>query len=154
MRIAFYKGGQSLADQIIMWKTEGPYSHCEAVLGFNPVSQAYTCASSSLRDGGVRFKDIRLDPSKWDVIDVPGVDAAKVARFFLAHDGEPYDTRGVISFVVPVGNTPDGWFCSEALGAAAGIREAKRFDPTSLACVFECMGGLWIQGGPAWAKAA
>lgn len=152
MRIAFYKGRNKPFNWLVSWKMNGPYSHCEAVFDLAP-SGAFSCASSSFSDGGIRFKDIELRADRWDVIDVPGIDAEQAMRWFKAHAGAPYDVRGLVSFIVPVGNTPGGWFCNEAVGAACGVPEPHRFEPNTLACLLERLGGVWVQGGPPWALA-
>lgn len=154
LRVAFYKGRSRPFNLLVSWKMDGPYSHTEAVLGTNPISGLMTCASSSFMDGGVRFKDIELEPDRWDIIEVAGVDPERVAEWFRQRLGQPYDVRGLVSFVLPVGNTPDGYFCNEAVGAAIGLPEPARFDPNSFACVLERLGGVWVQGGPPWAENA
>ncbi len=164
MRAAFYKGRSKLFNRLVSWKSEGPYSHCEAVFETTPVTGLSLCASSSFTDGGIRFKDIYLDPAQWDIIEVPGIDSEGVKNWFLGHefyasnDGSlcrtPYDVRGLITFIFPVGHTKNGYFCDEALGAAIGLPQPHRFDPNGLACILERLGGVWIQGGPEWAKAA
>lgn len=137
MRFAFYKGNSRLFNKLVRWKTEGIYSHCEAQFGEN------SFASSSFMDKGVRFKNIILNPEHWDVIEVPGIDEQKVHNWFMEHLGQPYDVRGLINFIIPVGNSK-GWFCGEALAASLGINEPWRLDPNSLARVLEFAGGTWV----------
>lgn len=161
-KFAFYKGTDKPFNKLVSWKMEGPYSHCEAVFEFDPETGLYLCASSSFMDRGIRFKDIGLNPAKWDIIDVPGIDGDDVKSWFMDHlfyvdaNGQwrrtPYDVRGLVSFLIPVGHTPEGYFCDEALGAAIGLVEPHRFEPNGLACILERLGGKWIQGGPAWAQ--
>lgn len=141
MQLAFYKGTKRVFNKLVVWKTEGPYSHCEAV--FPQPDGSTLCASASFTDGGVRFKTIKLDPALWDIIDVP-VSTAKCLVWFKVHEGERYDTRGLVNFIIPVGHDPNGWFCDEALGAAIGITHPERFDPTDLACICERIGGVWV----------
>lgn len=135
MIIAFYKGRKRLFDKLICWKTEGPYSHVEAGFGNN------LYASASFQDGGVRFKSMTLDPEMWDVMEVPGLDQEKIHAWFTEHAGEPYDVRGLVNFIIPVGNNPNGWFCNEALGASLGLAEPWRLDPTGFARLCELLGG-------------
>lgn len=142
MKIAFYTGSRRLFNKLVCWKMRGPYSHVEAVIedGGNGLA---LCASASFSDGGVRFKQIDLRSGNWDVIDVPSIDAARVAQWFAWHEHEPYDVRGLVNFILPVGHNPEGWFCDEALLDAMGMREAWRFDPNSMARVCELLGGKW-----------
>ncbi len=138
MIIAFYKGRERLFDKLIGWKTEGPYSHVEAYFG----NDLY--ASASFQDGGVRFKTMTLNPANWDLMEVANLDPIKILEWFKEHQGEPYDTRGLVNFIIPVGHTTNGWFCNEALGAAMGLQEPWRFDPTGLACILLKLGGHWV----------
>lgn len=160
MQLAFYKGTDHLFNKLVVWKMEGPYSHCEAVFGINPLTGLYICASASFTDGGVRFKELALEPENWDIIEVPVISAARVAQWFVQNEfyldahgrlqRSPYDVRGLVNFIVPVGHNPRGWFCDEALGAACDVPQPQRFDPNSLACLLQRLGGSWIQGGPGW----
>lgn len=87
-------------------------------------------ASSSLMDGGVRIKKaVRLNRAHWMAVEVPGWNAKQSESWFLAHDGEPYDTRGAIGSVLyGIGDNP-GWFCNEACGASIGQIDAKAMPP-------------------------
>ncbi|MEX4029427.1 enoyl-CoA hydratase, partial [Haemophilus influenzae] len=85
--LALYKGKKSgkkpkdllarLSDWLTRKLTKGAYSHCEiAVMKETFVSGhhyetevTYECYSSSIRDGGVRCKEIDVSDSlKWDLI--------------------------------------------------------------------------------------
>jgi len=151
MRIAFYKGKQRLFNRFVCWWTNGPYSHCEVVFDAGPglVSPAL-CASSSFMDGGVRFKVIDLDPEKWDVIDVPALSQEQAYRWFHENEDAGYDLIGLLSTSFPIRHSMWRYFCNEAVGAAGGLQDAWRFNPTSFARVCELLGGRWIQGGPPW----
>jgi hypothetical protein len=149
MRFAFRRNDARLFSRIIVWRMDGPYSHCEAVFGPALLADPgiYLCASASYLDHGVRFKEIALPADGWDIIDVPAVDPDKVRSWFLKHEGEPYDVRGLFDFLLPfpVGHNPDGWFCDEACAAAIGLKRAQHFDPNDFAAILEVMGGTWIQ---------
>jgi hypothetical protein len=152
MRIAFYKGRKRFFNRFVNWWTQGPYSHCEAVFShedqWNPAKPMY-CASSSFLDGGVRFKDIVLDPAKWDVIDVPSVDGLLAIDWFHHHLHDGYDLVGLLATSIPVRHGGRRWFCNEAVGAAIGLDDAWRFNPTSFARIVTLLpGSKWIQGGP------
>lgn len=151
MRIAFYKGKTRLFNRFVSWWTSGPYSHCEAVFSaedrWDPTQSKY-CASASFMDDGVRFKDIVLEPAKWDVIDVRAIDGIEVLEWFDKHRGQPYDVLGLLAVASPIPEDSKKWFCSEAIATAACIRDGWRFDPNRLASVCQRLGGTWIQGGP------
>lgn len=138
MNIAFYKDNTKLFNRFISWWTNGPYSHCEAMVSENK------WASSSVEDGGVRFKTMVLNPAKWDVIDVPGVDLEEIKSWFNSHLGDSYDLLGLLSIFSPVSEDKNKEFCSEAIAAAMGIRDPWRFDPNRLAIVCEQLGGKWL----------
>lgn len=133
MRLAFYKGRhrgwRGLLDAAVRWWTRGPYSHVELVLADG------TCWSSSARDGGVRDKAINLTSGNWDLLPVAG-DEAAAAAWFADHAGAGYDWLGLFGFVWRAsGGEGARWFCSEAVAAALGYRDAWRFDPNTLAAV-------------------
>lgn len=69
MQVAFYKGRKRLFNRLTSWWLRGAYSHCELLLGTDPLGRTI-CASSSFMDGGVRVKHMVLDPAHWDVINV------------------------------------------------------------------------------------
>jgi hypothetical protein len=96
-------------------------------------------------DGGVRFKIIEFDPEHWDIVDIPGVDEAKVRSWFNQHLGDKYDVRGLAAVLTPIPQNKYKWFCNEAIGAAMGITDPWRFSPNSFASLCEAMGGEWIE---------
>lgn len=149
MKIAFYKGRKRLFNRFVSWWTSGPYSHCEAVFEMaHGITGPVLCWSSSWMDGGVRWKEMTLDPDHWDIIDVPTFDDARVLCWFCDHQNDNYDLLGLLSTSLPIRHAAVRWFCSEAIGAAVGMQESWRFDPNSLARICEIAGGVWIQGGP------
>lgn len=148
MLVAFYKGRKRLFNRFVSWWTSGPYSHCEAVIELgHGASGTVLCLSSSWMDKGVRPKVMALDPAHWDIIDVPSVDVTGVLRWFNDHDKDDYDLPGLLSTSLPIRHGRRRWFCSEAVGAAIGLKEPWRFDPNSFARICEALGGNWIQGG-------
>jgi len=133
MRLAFYKarrrGFAGLFDAAVRWWTRGPYSHVELVFADG------LAASASNRDGGVRFKRITFAPDRWDFVPIAG-DEAAARRWFEQHQGAGYDYAGLFGFVWRPGNgKARRWFCSEAVAAALGYRDAWRFCPNTLAVV-------------------
>ncbi len=131
MQVAFYKGRKRLFNRLTSWWLRGAYSHCELLLGTDPLGRTI-CASSSFMDGGVRVKHMVLDPAHWDVINVEG--SADQARDWLQeHHGQGYDLLGLVGFIARVlGHDKARWVCSEAVAAMLGLPDAWRFDPCSL----------------------
>ncbi|EJE53778.1 hypothetical protein PMI14_01329 [Acidovorax sp. CF316] len=131
---AFYKsvrpGLQGIYSRGVQFIDKGPYSHCEAVFSDG------LSASASWMDKGVRFKDVVYKPGHWDIIPLP-LDMEDAARdWFEFNQGLPYDLLGNVRFVLPwADESPDGYFCSEALAAALGLREPWRFGPNGLAAL-------------------
>lgn len=130
MRVAFYKGRRKgwagLFDAAVRWWTHGPYSHTEIVFSDG------TAASSSFRDGGVRFKAIVFEPARWDFVTVEA-DEHAARQWFRVHLGARYDVAGLFGFVWRRSRGADRrWFCSESTAAALGLRDPWRFDPNTL----------------------
>lgn len=134
MRAAFYKatrpGLQGLYSRAVREIDRGPYSHCELIFSDG------MSGSASFIDGGVRLKHIDYDPAHWDFIDPPAHLELQARAWFEQHQGEPYDLLGNLRFVWwMVREAPAGWFCSEALAAALGLREPWRLGPNGLAAL-------------------
>ena len=136
--LIFYKGTRAanpharLFDRLATWRTRGPYSHCELVL--DRIDHMVLCWSSSFLDGGVRSKWIDVSTGRWDVVTFPG-DRAAAARWFEAHQGEPYDWFALMGWVLPWRvSHRRWWFCSEACGAAIGLPSevTRRLSPSDL----------------------
>lgn len=137
LELAFYKGTRAenpasrLFDRIVCWRTGGRFSHVEIVC--TTVSDGRTvCASSSFRDGGVRFKTIDLNTGRWERVTVDGDHSAAVF-WFSEHEDQPYDWFGLLGWVFPwrVSNRR-WWFCSEAVSEALGIPDSWRISPSDL----------------------
>lgn len=131
MEAAFYKGTRpglpGVYNRLVRWWTKGKYSHCEIVFGGN------VCGSSSFMDGGVRLKQIEMDPAHWDFIDLPDKIEMQAMRWFCAHAGEKYDILGNLHFVIGgIGDDRNKWFCSEAIAAALNLTDPWRYDPAIL----------------------
>lgn len=131
MYVAFYKGRKRLFNRLTAWWLGGDFSHCELVLGFDPIGRAI-CASSSMMDGGVRVKHMTLDPSHWDVVPVSGSLTAAWG-WMNKHTGAGYDFLGLFGFVARfVGHDKSKFVCSEAVAEMLGMTDGWRFDPCSL----------------------
>jgi hypothetical protein len=135
MKVAFYKatrpGLQGLFNSLVRWWTNGPYSHCEAVLYIR--ADGYSiCASSSKMDGGVRIKPILLNPEHWDIVEID-FDPDVVALWYYANLGKLYDTLGLFGFVWRrADGHKDKYVCAESIAAALGIGQPWRLDPNTL----------------------
>lgn len=123
MQLALYKGPPSslihnITHYITRLWTWSKYSHAELVIDGR-------CYSSSARDGGVRGKDINLLSGHWDVFDLTDNKQKKAdaLAWFVEHNGNPYDYRNIIRYVLPfIGHNKNHWVCYESIGAALGIK--------------------------------
>ena len=140
--LALYKGRKSgrspkalamrFADWVIRKATRGIYSHCEIAVALG--DGVFECYSSSLRDGGVRCKVMRLPSDKWDLIEINKA-GTSVSAFFVATQSCGYDWLGVVGF--PWGlNMRDKWFCSEWCACVLGLPKPHRYTPSGLAVLF------------------
>ncbi|RZN59028.1 enoyl-CoA hydratase [Avibacterium paragallinarum] len=152
--LALYKGNRSgkgfavqkakLGDWLTRKLTKGKYSHCEiAIETFEQWGQydwrkRYQCYSSSIRDGGVRCKEINLDSGKWDLIALNGVDEYQIIRYFEQTKSKHYDWLGALGVVLFTPQSRDKFFCSEwCANAINGGDEGWRFSPNHLAAIFK-----------------
>lgn len=133
MYFAFYKGRGRLSDLAIRLFTGGPCSHVEMVMTKPKEGAMFRALSASGRDGGVRIKDIKYDPKKWDFVEAPWVSSqAWVAcRQYL---DQPYDYVGILlSQLLPLRRHERGaWFCSELCAFACGFDVPQDYAPNGL----------------------
>jgi len=119
MKIAFYLGKYgTLYDKIIMLVTLSKYSHCEIVFS-DGVS-----ASSSPRDGGVRFKKINFN-ERWSMYEIKNVDVNpdQVRQYFNENLGDKYNWIGAVLSAFNISyRRKHIKFCSEACSQALKIR--------------------------------
>jgi hypothetical protein len=137
MELIFYKARGKLLDGAIRWKTWGPYSHCELRL------EQHLTFSSSYRDGGVRYRDMSIDPAKWDrlIVDLPTPAADLLMKWTIRQHGN-YDLWGILGFVFgkSIENTAE-WYCSEicvdALNRYLDLDLPRHISPNALyqACI-------------------
>ena len=130
---AWYRPGVAaarLSDWIIRTLTGSPYSHCE--LAVPCADGQYDCYSSSIRDGGVRFKTMPLPPEKWDLIPVD-VNPEQVYEALAATFAAKYDWLGATGVIARWRHDKRKWFCSEWCAMALGLANPERFSPGSLA---------------------
>lgn len=146
MRAAFYKGTRpgfsGLYNRVVRLVDGGPYSHAELIFSDG------MAASSSLVDGGVRFKRIAFDPARWDIVDLDPAqfDEAAARAWFTKHQGAPYDLAGNLKFVWswwPASKT--AWFCTSSIAAALRLPPVEKpwwYGPRKLAARLFPGGGV------------
>lgn len=128
MKAAFYKGTRpglgGLFNMLVRFWTKGPYSHVELIFSDG------MSASSSFIDGGVRFKLIKYDESRWDFIELPDSLEENARKLFVVHAGKAYDYWANIRFSFGfIPDSKDKYMCAEAGMAALGFDDAWRFEP-------------------------
>lgn len=163
-------GFKGLGSLLVRWRLRSEYSHTEMM--FEPgdgvehlvpdgslepdADGAYWCASSTATDpmpsysprragrsGGVRFKRIVPETSKWVIQDLSEkYDPVATAQWFKIHEGECYDWKHILSFIGTIVNlllqqSTTKWTCTEACGAALGFHTAEIFDPRNLPVVVD-----------------
>ena len=134
---AWYRPGVAaarLSDWISRSLTGSPYSQCE--LGGPCADGQYDCYSSSIRDGGVRFKTMPLPPEKWDLIPVDA-SPEQVHEALAATFGAKYDWAGATGVIARWRHDKRKWFCSEWCAWTLGLANPERFCPGSLAAYLQ-----------------
>ena len=128
VQLALRKNDTRLTARAIQWWTNSIYSHCEIVID-------NMCYSSSAMDGGVRRKQITLDPEKWDVIELAWADAGRSLSYFQATDPQKYGWLGlVVSQLFNLNRETKGaQFCSQWCAAALGLPNPASYSPRTLA---------------------
>lgn len=127
VQLALRKNDTRITARFIQWWTNSIYSHCELVVDG-------MCYSSSAMDGGVRSKRIELDAAKWDVIELPWADGAKIVRYFRETDHHKYGWTGLITAqMLNRGQGEDqAQFCSQWCAAAMTLPNPASYSPASL----------------------
>lgn len=135
IQVAFYKGPPKSSDILhvithnaIKLRTWSKYSHAELVID----GWAY---SSSVRDRGVRRKQIEFDTSKWDIIDIDpsAVNLNYAMHFFLLFEGSKYDWWNIVRYVLPfVKHKKNKFVCFEFIGAMLNFAGYQRLDADDL----------------------
>ena len=137
LKIAFYIGKSRenprvrLWDKFVCFVDGSVYSHAELVLQEFPDGTCL-CASSSARDGGVRFKRIQLNPNHWVLVDIYG-DKDYAERWMSDRLGRGYDWLGLAR--TKLRWTPDSqtrYFCTEAVAEMLGLEDAASYGPRLL----------------------
>lgn len=151
--LALYKGNKTgwhptalmarLADLAVRKLTNGKFSHCEIAVCHESYTDKYTqdiyydCYSASIRDGGVRKKEISLEDGKWDLIRLDNVTEAKIKAYFEQTKGKPYDWFGALGIIFGIPHARRKFFCSEwCFNAITRGSDGWRFSPNDLAVIF------------------
>ncbi|MCB7131067.1 hypothetical protein LE270_03130 [Salmonella enterica subsp. enterica serovar Hillegersberg] len=133
--LAFYKGRSDhhglarLSDWLTRLVTRGEYSHCE--LAVEQGNGEFLCYSSSVRDKGVRRKQMPLPHDKWDLIALNAL-SISVEQFFRRNDAMKYDWLGAVGFVVFNRGRENKYFCSEFCADFLGLVDSWRYSPNML----------------------
>lgn len=155
--LALYKGKKTgkkpaallarFSDWLTRKLTKGAYSHCEIAIkktqfvsgGHYELEHSYECYSSSIRDGGVRCKEIDVSDSlKWDLIELTDVTEAQVKYYFNCTKGLKYDWWGAFGIILGIKQKRSRFFCSEwCFNAIRDSKEGWRFSPNQLAVIFK-----------------
>lgn len=135
-----HNGWQGLVNRGIRLVTNSIYSHSEISIG-NPFEAVVPCFSSSGVDGGVRRKEMQLNPENWDIQPVPWLTEKTVIDWWSRNNGRPYDFAGVTRFALPylARQHQTAWFCSEAAGAMLGFDEPWRLCPADIHSIVASM---------------
>lgn len=143
MKVAHYIGahrGDTLSVRLgwaaVRAVQRGPWRRVTHVEAIHEVHDDGTCtiASSSLRDGGVRAKRVRLTRGNWLIADVPQWDVAASIELLRRTRGQRYDWRGAAATVLPLRQSTEEWFCTEWLGRPY-LRASHIFGPSQLAAI-------------------
>lgn len=130
LKIAFYIAEHgNITDKIISILTLSKYSHCEIIFDDGE------WASSSPRDGGVRFKVIEPDPTHWDIFTLSNWNSdvqqqsyyEKFARhWFILNLGKAYDWLGAIGSALNIDlSSKNKKFCSQVCAAVIGLEHTN-----------------------------
>jgi hypothetical protein len=115
MKLAFKRSSGFIGKAIDRLSGRDGFSHVELVF-----SDGRSFSSTSLdKEKGVRFKDIAYShPKEWVNVQLfpPFGAEAKIREMAESLIPAPYDTRGVLRFIIPwMKEHPKAYFCSEAV---------------------------------------
>lgn len=141
--LALYKGKGLIGNALVRVWTRSIYSHCELV-----IDDAWY--SSSLMDGGVRAKQIAMNPDHWDLIRLPDSVAPLILEHYVATAGQRYGWLDLIRSQIFNGNHDEAGasFCSEWCAAALRLPNPASYSPRTLAELV-----AWIMGANTFAAA-
>lgn len=125
---AFYN---SFQDALIRLLTKGVYSHCE--IAILRTDGRYDCYSASIRDGGVRYKVMRLPSDRWDLQAIDNLHSHSVLNHYMQTCHHRYDTLGALGVVFLSPQAHAKSFCSEwCYNLIFHSADGWRFSPSDL----------------------
>lgn len=143
MLVCHYTGdhtGDDWQARLGVWATRlgqkgqyGNITHTEAIHAEHS-DGSVTIASASLRDGGVRAKQVTLNPDHWIITDVPQWDVAQSVLLLARTNGWPYDLWGALATVLPGSQSDAAFFCNRWVGTPY-LRAAGTFGPHHFAAI-------------------
>lgn len=143
VKVAFYKGRSTAWDNfwadLVRWWTNGPYSHTE-IITRQEGDQSYSHTSViGISSGGISSRWRKMEDADWDFVEVEA-DPEVVEGWFKRKDSAKYDLPGLLGFVFRRDDySRDKYFCSEAVAASLGIKEAWRYDPNALKPIIDVL---------------
>ena len=145
MKVALYIGNHSsdsFAVRAGWWLTRntqkgefGNVTHAEAIHAEHG-DGTVSIASASLRDKGVRGKQVALERGNWLIADVSLWDVRRSVDLLQQTQGSPYDWRGALATRLPGRHDDVAWFCNEWV-AQPFVKESWTFGPHQFAAL--CM---------------
>lgn len=128
--LLFYKGGGSIPDALIQWRTKGPFVHVEVDMGDGT-------AIGALSEKGVTKHPLRPFPVFVHLKTTPKRIEEGIT-WLEAHIGDPYGWADILDQVITL-FLPKGWVITQQHG----------FDCSDLVCRYiELAGGLDLSGLP------
>ncbi len=129
LKIAFYIAEYGdISDKLISLVTQSKYSHCEIIF---PNGE---WASSSPRDGGVRFKFMEPDTAHWDIFELAlwytpekqELYEQYVRCWFELNDDKSYDWFGAVGAFLNIDlSSSNKKFCSQVCAGVIGLEHTN-----------------------------
>ena len=148
MKVALFVGDHKGDDLLVRsgwWLTrlaqKGEYdrvTHVEAIHAEH-TDGSVKIASASVRDKGVRGKDVQLNPLHWRIADVRSWDVARSIELLVQTDGETYDWRGAFATCMPGSPASPHGFCNAWVGYPF-LKASATFGPHHFAAVCLSLG--------------
>lgn len=121
----------------------GKYTHCEAIMGRVIESEKVVIASASVRDGNqVRLKAVKLNPSRWLILDCPQYSLQQSLAWFIKNRRTPYSMLGAVASTLWIARllvsafgietTSLGQWCSRCISDSIGIQGGADFNVSEL----------------------
>ena len=111
----------------------GNITHTEAI-HTEQTDGSVIIASASLRDGGVRAKQVTLNPHHWIITDVAMWDVEYSKVLLALTNGWPYDLKGALATLLPGTQSDKAYFCNRWVGTPY-LKAAGTFGPHQFAAI-------------------